>query len=315
MACVKRIETSRTGGRTSVVNRLAPRFGAGRDKSRRPARRAPAPRSSHGGLSGHGPGSSARRARVTARAHGLRLVGPNCLGVMVPRAGLDASFAAHPPLPGDLALISQSGAMGGVAGGSAVWWNGGTKRKGRLLGGGSRWETRRRRLRDCLDFFAADRGHPRDPASTSNRSPPPASSCPPPAPRPAPRPGRRDQVRPPRAGREGGRRPYRRARGLGRRLRRGVPPGGAPAGCSTSTSSSPPPRRWGARSPSRLAARDPQPTAAGVGVLAVDRLIDLGGRLAEVSRRRCRRWTPCCRRPGRRSNPVDIIGDADARNG
>ena len=41
----------------------------------------------------------------------MRLVGPNCLGVLVPRAKLNASFAASMSPPGDLALISQSGAI------------------------------------------------------------------------------------------------------------------------------------------------------------------------------------------------------------
>jgi len=47
-----------------------------------------------------------------ARRHGLRVIGPNCLGVIVPPARLNASFAANMPLAGDLALISQSGAVG-----------------------------------------------------------------------------------------------------------------------------------------------------------------------------------------------------------
>ncbi|HSP25875.1 MAG TPA: CoA-binding protein, partial [Saliniramus sp.] len=37
---------------------------------------------------GHGEGSLAEEARVIARSHGIRLVGPNCLGVMAPRAKL-----------------------------------------------------------------------------------------------------------------------------------------------------------------------------------------------------------------------------------
>src|SRR5215207_2677883 len=60
---------------------------------------------------GHGPGSLADVARLEARKHGLRLVGPNCLGVMAPPAKLNASFASRQPLAGDLALISQSGAV------------------------------------------------------------------------------------------------------------------------------------------------------------------------------------------------------------
>ena len=34
---------------------------------------------------------------VTARKSGMRIIGPNCLGVMVPRLGLNASFATHAP--------------------------------------------------------------------------------------------------------------------------------------------------------------------------------------------------------------------------
>jgi acetyltransferase len=60
---------------------------------------------------GHGSGSLAERCETAARAKGLRLVGPNCLGVLVPGAQLNASFAASMPNPGDLALISQSGAI------------------------------------------------------------------------------------------------------------------------------------------------------------------------------------------------------------
>jgi len=46
-----------------------------------------------------------------ARPHVLRLLGPNCLGVMTPRLGLNASFAHADALPGELAFVSQSGAL------------------------------------------------------------------------------------------------------------------------------------------------------------------------------------------------------------
>src|SRR5271166_2970673 len=46
-----------------------------------------------------------------ARPYLLRLVGPNCVGVIVPAIGLDASFSHILPPPGDLAFVSQSGAM------------------------------------------------------------------------------------------------------------------------------------------------------------------------------------------------------------
>jgi acetyltransferase len=41
----------------------------------------------------------------------LRIIGPNCLGVMVPGSGLNASFAAGMAKPGRVAFISQSGAL------------------------------------------------------------------------------------------------------------------------------------------------------------------------------------------------------------
>lgn len=46
-----------------------------------------------------------------ARSNNIRIVGPNCLGVMNPLIGLNATFAAGGALPGNIAFISQSGAM------------------------------------------------------------------------------------------------------------------------------------------------------------------------------------------------------------
>jgi acetyltransferase len=42
---------------------------------------------------------------------GLRMIGPNCLGVLVPDLRLNASFARQLPRPGHVAFISQSGAL------------------------------------------------------------------------------------------------------------------------------------------------------------------------------------------------------------
>ena len=41
----------------------------------------------------------------------LRIVGPNCLGVMSPHLKLNATFASHEAHPGSVAFISQSGAL------------------------------------------------------------------------------------------------------------------------------------------------------------------------------------------------------------
>ena len=46
-----------------------------------------------------------------ARPHLMRLVGPNCIGVLVPGIGLDASFSHLAPPRGAIAFVSQSGAM------------------------------------------------------------------------------------------------------------------------------------------------------------------------------------------------------------
>jgi acetyltransferase len=46
-----------------------------------------------------------------ARPHLLRVLGPNCLGLLVPGIGLNASFAHTQAQPGRLAFVSQSGAL------------------------------------------------------------------------------------------------------------------------------------------------------------------------------------------------------------
>ncbi|MCS7203168.1 MAG: acetate--CoA ligase family protein [Thermodesulfovibrio sp.] len=46
------------------------------------------------------------------KATGMRMVGPNCLGVMNTKNGMNASFAATMPPEGKVAFFSQSGALG-----------------------------------------------------------------------------------------------------------------------------------------------------------------------------------------------------------
>ena len=46
-----------------------------------------------------------------ARAHGIRLLGPNCLGLVRPRRHLNATFGAATATPGRIGLVSQSGAL------------------------------------------------------------------------------------------------------------------------------------------------------------------------------------------------------------
>jgi acetyltransferase len=46
-----------------------------------------------------------------AARHRLRLAGPNCVGILVPGIGLNASFAHRAPRAGSLAFVTQSGAI------------------------------------------------------------------------------------------------------------------------------------------------------------------------------------------------------------
>ena len=52
-----------------------------------------------------------RQLLENARKGGMRIVGPNCLGVMNPISGLNATFAAGMARKGHVAFISQSGAL------------------------------------------------------------------------------------------------------------------------------------------------------------------------------------------------------------
>jgi acetyltransferase len=53
-----------------------------------------------------------RQVFERAREGRLRVVGPNCLGVMRPFTGLNATFAGSMARPGSVAFLSQSGALG-----------------------------------------------------------------------------------------------------------------------------------------------------------------------------------------------------------
>jgi acetyltransferase len=100
---------------------------------------------------GHGLGSLAAACEQTARAHGLRLLGPNCLGVLAPAVKLNASFAAGMPRAGDLALISQSGA---IAAGLVEWAARRAVGFSAVVSLGDQIDVD---FGDLLDFFALDR--------------------------------------------------------------------------------------------------------------------------------------------------------------
>jgi acetyltransferase len=53
----------------------------------------------------------AKEMLAAARPHLLRIVGPNCLGIAMPGLGVNATFAPAKLLPGNIAFLTQSGAM------------------------------------------------------------------------------------------------------------------------------------------------------------------------------------------------------------
>ncbi len=87
---------------------------------------------------------------AAAKTSGLRIVGPNGLGLLAPHARLNASFARGAPPAGRLALISQSGALvSGVidwAAAHALGFSG-------IVSGGDLADVD---LGDLIDLFAAD---------------------------------------------------------------------------------------------------------------------------------------------------------------
>ena len=59
-----------------------------------------------------GPGKDLERRLVAlVRRYGMRMIGPNCLGIIDTTTPLNASFAALMPNPGQIAFMSQSGAL------------------------------------------------------------------------------------------------------------------------------------------------------------------------------------------------------------
>src|SRR6476619_5555360 len=99
---------------------------------------------------GHGPGSLAEAVERAAQKYGMRLIGPNCLGIMMPGVSLNASFSAHMPATGNLALISQSGDIAaglvGWAAQRAVGFSG-------IVSIGDQLDVD---IADLLDYFALD---------------------------------------------------------------------------------------------------------------------------------------------------------------
>lgn len=98
----------------------------------------------------HGAKALADAAERAAQKYGMRLIGPNCLGIMMPGVSLNASFSAHMPAAGNLALISQSGA---IAAGMVDW---AAQRSVGFSGIVSIGDQLDVDIADLLDYFALD---------------------------------------------------------------------------------------------------------------------------------------------------------------
>jgi acetyltransferase len=61
-----------------------------------------------------GPEGKALEEKIfeAAKKYGIRVIGPNCIGIIRPRTNLNATFLGKMPKPGNIAFLSQSGALG-----------------------------------------------------------------------------------------------------------------------------------------------------------------------------------------------------------
>ena len=63
------------------------------------------------GFKESGPAGADLERQILERRGNMRIVGPNCVGVMLPHIGLNATFVKPLALPGNIGFISQSGAL------------------------------------------------------------------------------------------------------------------------------------------------------------------------------------------------------------
>lgn len=99
----------------------------------------------------HGRSPAILAAEQIARLYSLRIIGPNSIGIISPHTNLNASYAGRMPLKGDLAVISQSGAL---AAGLIEW---ASQRAVGFSGIASIGDQVDVDFGDLLDYFALDR--------------------------------------------------------------------------------------------------------------------------------------------------------------
>ncbi|MFT0893207.1 bifunctional acetate--CoA ligase family protein/GNAT family N-acetyltransferase [Pseudochelatococcus sp. G4_1912] len=91
------------------------------------------------------------QVKIAARRYSLRLIGPNSIGLIAPHAKLNASYTGSTPQTGDLALISQSGAL---AAGVIEWARQNAVGFSAVASIGDQIDVD---FGDLLDYFALDR--------------------------------------------------------------------------------------------------------------------------------------------------------------
>ncbi len=154
---------------------------------------------------------------AAARPHLLRIVGPNCLGIAMPGLGVNATFAPARLLPGNIAFLTQSGAMATTV----LDWA--LPRGIGFSGIVSMGDMSDVDFGDLLDWYRARRGDPRH-SHLRRSGHPRAQVHVGGAPRRAREAGDRGQGRPRRGRRARRHLAHRRARRRRRRLRRRLPP-------------------------------------------------------------------------------------------
>ncbi len=253
---------------------------------------------------GHGAGSIAETIHQTARRSGLRLVGANCIGVVSPRVGLDASFLSRPVKAGKLALVSQSGA---IVAALAEWAFDNHVGFSGIVSLGDQIDVD---FGDCLDYFALDNSTQAillyiEAVSDARKFMSAARAA-----------ARTKPVIVIKGGRHKA------------GAKAALSHTGALAGSDAVYNAAF--HRAGLlrvidleelfAAAETLAHRQPihgeriaiLTNGGGIGVLAVDRLIDLGGNLATLTEATLARLDALLPKTWSRANPVDIIGDADA---
>ena len=172
------------------------------------------------GFAETGPRARERQEELLAlvRAHGARLIGPNCLGIAVSDVRLNATFGPRALPPGNVGFSSQSGALGLAL---ARAGRGARARLSSFVSIGNKADVS---SNDLLEYWEDDAETDVDPALPRVVREP-AQVRPPRSPRRTEQADPGDEGRPHPRGRKGGRLAHRRARRLRAGGRRPVPAG------------------------------------------------------------------------------------------